>query len=74
MQAYNEYEETGNGFSFDQYRSDLLLDIINYAKHIYFDKQKSWRSIVKRALQQDFSWNTSAKQYIKLYDSTTDVK
>lgn len=51
VQAYNEYEETGNGFSFDQYRP------------------KSWRAMIKRALKQDFSWNSSAKQYIGLYQS-----
>ena len=67
VQPYNEYEETGNGFSFDRYDAGLLLDTINYAKTIYFERQKSWRGIVRRAITADYSWNVSAEKYKFLY-------
>lgn len=69
VQPYNEYEETGNGFSFDQYRADLLLNAINYAKTVYFTERKSWDAMVKRAMRTDHSWKASADQYIDLYNS-----
>lgn len=69
IQAYDEYIEAGNGFSFDQYCVKALLDVINYAKHIYFDKKKSWRAMMKRAMKMNFSWEVSAKNYMELYDS-----
>ncbi|HUV15004.1 MAG TPA: glycogen/starch synthase [Pelolinea sp.] len=33
-----------------------------------FTNRKNWESIQKRAMKQDFSWNTSAKKYIELYE------
>ena len=38
VEAYNEYEHTGDGFSFTNYNGDELLNTINYSKHIFFDK------------------------------------
>ena len=68
VQPYNEYEQTGNGFSFDRYDAGLLLDTINYAKTVYFTDQKAWRNIVRRAISADFSWNVSGKKYIDIYN------
>ena len=34
----NEYDNTGEGFSFTNYNADEMLGIINYSKHIYFDQ------------------------------------
>ena len=37
------------------------------AEHIYYDKKRDWNKIVERAMEQDFSWKNSAKQYETLY-------
>ena len=65
---YNEYEKTGTGFTFAHYNADDLLYTINYAKKIYFDHREDWNDIVKRGMQQDFSWGSSALQYQGMYD------
>ena len=67
VQAYNWTNGSGNGFSFDQYRSDLLLNAVNYAKTLYFTERDNWDAMVKRAMETDHSWNASAKDYIALY-------
>jgi starch synthase len=69
VQAYNEYEETGNGFSFYEYNANQLLNIVNYAKTVYFTRRESWDAMVKRDMEQDVSWARSATQYKALYDS-----
>lgn len=69
VQAYNEYEETGNGFSFYEYNANQLLNIVNYAKTVYFTRRESWDAMVKRDMEQDVSWARSARQYKELYDS-----
>ncbi len=69
VQAYNEYEETGNGFSFYEYNANQLLNIVNYAKTVYFTRRESWDAMVKRDMEQDVSWTKSATQYKALYDS-----
>ncbi|MDD7428592.1 MAG: glycogen synthase GlgA [Oscillospiraceae bacterium] len=67
VSPYNEYENTGTGFSFANYNAGELINTINYAKKIYFDDRKAWDDMVRRAMTADYSWNTSAKKYEELY-------
>jgi starch synthase len=67
VQPYNEFDGTGNGFSFANYNGDEMLGTINYSKHIYFNHRKQWDKMVQRAMEQDFSWNSSARQYEGMY-------
>lgn len=32
-----------------------------------YENKEAWQALVKRAMEQDFSWNASAKSYINLY-------
>ena len=65
---YNEFDKTGTGFSFANYNAHEMMDIIRYAEHIYYDRKRDWNKIVEHAMQQDFSWDNSAKQYEQLYE------
>lgn len=67
VEAYNEYEKTGTGFSFANYNAHEMMDIVRYAENIYYHKKRDWNMIVERAMMQDFSWMSSAKQYEELY-------
>ena len=67
VQAYNEFEKTGTGFSFTNYNAHEMLATVRYAEQIYYDKKRDWNKIVERAMSADFSWKTSAKQYEELY-------
>ena len=67
IESYNEFESTGTGFSFVNYNAHEMLDIIRYAKHIYYNKKREWNKIIDRGMAKDFSWKTSAKQYEDLY-------
>lgn len=55
----------GNGFVFENYTSDGLLWAINEALGVYYSED--WKYVVQNAMKSDYSWNTSAKKYIKLY-------
>ena len=68
VQPYNEYEDTGTGFSFSNYNAHEMMGTIRYAERIYHDRKRNWNRIVDRAMAQDFSWNLSALQYQELYD------
>jgi starch synthase len=56
----------GTGFKFTPYDSKELLATIERALKVYRD-QKSWGKIMKNAMEENFSWEKSAKQYISLY-------
>ena len=67
VQPYNEFTNEGNGFTFDRYESGLLLDSINRAKTLYFTQRDRWDEMVRRDMDKDVSWDSSAVQYRNLY-------
>ena len=68
VKPYNEYENSGDGFSFSNYNADEMLAVINYSKHIFFDKKREWNQIVDRGMANDFSWKASKFKYEGLYN------
>ncbi len=67
VEAYDEYEKTGTGFSFTNYNAHEMMNTVRYAEQIYYDKKRDWNKIIERAMAADFSWENSAKQYEDLY-------
>ena len=65
---YNKYTGNGNGFSFTNYSSDELLEMINSALNLYKDKA-SWNKLVNNAMSSNNSWENSAKNYMNLYNN-----
>lgn len=64
---YNEFNQTGNGFSFTNFNAHDMMHVLRYALHIYQHNKEAWDRIVTSAMTSDFSWKNSAKQYRKLY-------
>lgn len=58
----------GNGFTFKSYNSRDMLYCIERSLMGFADRE-GWPILVKRAMESDNSWSTSAKYYVKLYKS-----
>jgi starch synthase len=58
---------TATGISFKEASAGALLEAIKRAMLLYNDK-KTWKKIQIAAMEKDFSWNNSAKQYLALYE------
>ncbi len=69
VEAYNQYEGTGTGFSFSNYNAHEMLEEINKAKNIFYNKKRQWNKIIDNGMSMDYSWDSSAAKYEKLYDS-----
>lgn len=69
--AYNEFDESGNGFSFRNYYYKELLNTVKYALSIFNNKDR-WNKIIKNAMISDNSWEKSAKEYIDIYKLLLD--
>ncbi len=67
VMPYNSAEQTGNGFTFDRYDADLLLDAVNDARTVYFTDRWHWDEMVQRNMLKDVSWTNSARQYLDVY-------
>lgn len=68
VEPYNEYVQTGTGFSFANYNAEEMLDTIFYAERVFYDTRSCWDEMVRRGMEQDFSWRSSAQAYQSLYD------
>ncbi|UNL84596.1 glycogen synthase GlgA [Priestia koreensis] len=66
VEPYNEYEKTGNGFSFTNFNAHDMLHTIERALTFY-QKEDAWQAIVEEAMNRDYTWAKSAFIYNQLY-------
>jgi starch synthase len=58
---------TANGFVFEAYDSRALEQAVWRALDAHANRDL-WAGLVRRAMLQDWSWNTSAHEYLRVYD------
>ncbi len=61
-------DKSATGIAFDEPTTGALHESIKRSLLLFNDK-KTWRDMQKTAMDKDFSWQNSAKQYLKLYQS-----
>jgi starch synthase len=57
----------GNGFKFAEYSTDALLAKVREALECFADK-KLWAGLIKQIMGLDFSWQSTAHNYLAVYD------
>lgn len=67
VEPYNEYEDTGVGFAFANINAHEFLFVTKYACDVYRNHRKKWDLMVKRAMDGNYGWDQSAKEYVGLY-------
>ncbi len=70
---YNNGEETGNGFSFNEYSGNSLLKTVKRAVDL-FDNKSIWKKIQLNGMNENFSWENSAKKYLDIYNVALQKK
>ncbi|MBE9159775.1 glycogen synthase GlgA [Nodosilinea sp. LEGE 06152] len=66
VQHHDPEHHTGTGYCFDRYEPlDLFTCLIRAWEGYRF--KDAWRALQQRAMEQDFSWDKSAVDYVKLY-------
>jgi starch synthase len=64
--------DQGTGFVFSWEEVDAVLGTIRWALDTYHTQQLAWQRMQRRAMQTDFSWENSARQYANLYQKAHD--
>jgi starch synthase len=59
--------EKPTGFVFREYSPPALLEALMRAFALFPDTRK-WRALQVAGMQQDFSWDRSAREYVKIYE------
>lgn len=66
VKDFDPKKNLGNGFVFENFNSYAFFGAIIRALETYKHK-KIWHRLVKKVMRADFSWEVSAKKYLKLY-------
>ena len=72
VEPYNEYENTGTGFSFTNYNGEDMLNVINYSKTVFFERKRQWNQIVDRGMAKDFSVESFCRTLCRLIQFLSD--
>jgi starch synthase len=67
VRNFNPRAGEGTGFSFNDYTAQALLNTVRWALDVFQDRQ-AWQGIQREGMMQDFSWDASARQYVKVYE------
>lgn len=59
---------TGTGFVFQWQEASAVLGTLRWANETFRNRQPAWQRMQERAMRQDFSWQTSAEAYVRLYE------
>lgn len=57
-----------NGFIFKEYSSRELYKTADKALSVFYKNKKLWNKIKLNGMKSDFSWDKSAREYLKLYE------
>ena len=63
---YNKYTGEGTGFSFANFNAHELRQAMADAIELHKDPKK-WSALRRSAMNADFSWDVSAKEYLEMY-------
>ena len=66
IHLYDPIHKTGNGFVFTEYTKEAFMEAVEEALKVY--KQKAqMEDLLQQALRYRFSWEKSAKEYVRVY-------
>jgi len=68
VQSYDEAIGKGTGFKFNDLTVSALADTIGWAMWVYYNRKRDLSNMMKDAMRRRFSWESSAQEYIGLYE------
>ncbi|MFA5068585.1 MAG: glycogen/starch synthase [Candidatus Omnitrophota bacterium] len=70
---YDPDTEKGNGFVFTGCFAEQMLEAVARALRVYGNRQK-WTRLIRKIAGYDFSWDASAREYVKIYQKASDAR
>lgn len=74
VQQYDERNGTGTGFKFRDASPAAIYYTVGWAVSTYYDRKQHLKNMILTAMEQDFSWDRSAKQYVETYERAIESK
>jgi len=73
IEHWNSRTGKGTGFKFSDYTGEALLMTIREALRAFQDPT-SWQALMRTGMMKDFSWNASAREYVKVYERVRQLQ
>ncbi len=73
IESWDPKTGKGTGFRFSEYNGESLLLTIKQALQAFRD-QTSWQILMRNGMNKDFSWNASAKEYVRVYERVRQAR
>jgi starch synthase len=70
---YAPGRRTATGFVFTEYTAAAMLVALNRALTVYRNPPK-WRALQVNGMKQDYSWDRSAAEYVKMYRTLSGIR
>ena len=73
IESWDVRSGKGTGFKFAEYSGEALLLTIKEALRAFRD-QTAWRTLMRNGMMKDFSWNASAREYVRIYERARQLQ
>jgi starch synthase len=73
IENWDPINKKGTGFKFTGYTGEEMLATIRTALEVFKNKE-AWQKMMRNGMGRDFSWNTSAKEYVRVYEKARQVR
>ncbi len=73
VKPFDVKTKKGNGFVFKEFSSQALLEALEEALE-YYAKPRLWQKIIRAGLRENFSWQSAARKYARLYQTASEMK
>jgi starch synthase len=67
IENWDPRTQKGTGFKFTGYTGEALLATVRTALQAFQDRS-GWEKLMRNGIAKDFSWNASAKEYVRVYE------
>jgi starch synthase len=74
VENYDQESGEGTGFKFWEPSSKAIFNTVNWVLDTYHIKKPHIKKLIRKAMMQNFSWEMSAEEYVKLYKKALENK
>jgi starch synthase len=74
VENYNQDTGEGTGFKFWEPSGKAIYNTVYRALETYYNRKPHYMKLIQKAMEQNFSWEKSSVEYVKLYKKALENK
>ena len=74
VEQFDPRTSKGTGFKFREYSGEAMLDCVTGRGHAVSRQSGGMGTLMRNGMAQDYSWTNSAREYVKVYERSRQLK